>query len=155
MSYSQEHIPEIRSQDSIDLHGPETPFRHHTVVRQFVEDLLNRNGYQDLVEYNTTVEKAVKDAKSGKWVVTLRRNGKAGKFDYWWTEEFDALVVASGHYSVPYIPNIKGLKEFAEAYPGSVEHTKGFRNPEKYRGKVSLYGSIFLLIIRGVDLILS
>ncbi|KAJ9292421.1 hypothetical protein DTO271G3_8795 [Paecilomyces variotii] len=135
MSYSQEHIPEIRTKNSINLHGPDTPFRHHTVIRQWVEDLLNRNGYQDLVEYNTTVEKAVKDPKSDKWVLTLRRGEKAGKEDYWWIEEFDALVVASGHYSVPYIPHIKGLKEFAEAYPGSIEHTKGYRHPEKYRGK--------------------
>lgn len=138
MSYSQEDIPEIRTKNSINLHGPDTPFRHHTVIRQWVEDLLNRNGYQDLVEYNTTVEKAVKDPKSDKWILTLRRGEKAGKEDYWWIEEFDALVVASGHYSVPYIPHIKGLKEFAEAYPGSIEHTKGYRHPEKYRGKVCL-----------------
>lgn len=135
MEYSQERIPEIRSEWSVNLHGPDTPFRHNTVIRQYIEDLLNRHGYQDLVEYGTTVEKAVKDPKSGKWVLTLRRAGKTGTYDYWWTEQFDGLVVASGHYSVPYVPDIKGLKEFAEAYPGSVEHTKGFRNPEKYRGK--------------------
>lgn len=59
-------------------------------------------------------------------------------YDYWWTEVFDALVVASGHYSVPYVPAITGLKEFAETYPGSVEHTKSFRDPERYRGKTTV-----------------
>ncbi|KAK9357263.1 hypothetical protein V1504DRAFT_436905 [Lipomyces starkeyi] len=99
------------------------------------EDLLNRNGYQDLVQYNTTVEKAAKDSASNKWVLTLRKGGSGGGFDYWWTETFDALVVAAGHYAVPYIPEIRGLKEFAAAYPGRVEHTKQYRGPEKYRRK--------------------
>ena len=58
------------------------------------------------------------------------------KSDYWWSEEYDAVVVASGHYAVPFIPVIPGLKEFAARYPGSVEHTKYYRGPEKYRGKV-------------------
>ncbi|KAL2003428.1 hypothetical protein VTN02DRAFT_3831 [Thermoascus thermophilus] len=135
MQFSQEPIPEIRSSRSLKIHGPDTPFRHHSVIRQYIEDLLNRNGYQDLVEYNTTLEKAHKEQGSGKWVLTLRRQGPASKYDYWWQEKFDALVIATGHYHLPYIPYIKGLKEFAAAYPGSVEHTKGFRDPEKYRGK--------------------
>ncbi|KAK9327635.1 hypothetical protein V1520DRAFT_35427 [Lipomyces starkeyi] len=135
MAYSQEPIPAIRSEWSIARHGHDTPFRHHSVIREYIEDLLNRNGYQDLVQYNTTVEKAAKDSASNKWVLTLRKGGSGGGFDYWWTETFDALVVASGHYAVPYIPEIRGLKEFAAAYPGRVEHTKQYRGPEKYRGK--------------------
>ncbi|OGM45768.1 monooxygenase [Aspergillus bombycis] len=135
MEYSQEQIPDILSDWSVHIHGPDTPFRHHTVIRQYIEDLLNRNGYQDLVEYNTTVERAEKDPKTGKWTLTLRRAGEPNGLDYWWTETFDALVVASGHYAVPYVPAIKGLKEFAEKYPGSVEHTKQYRGPEKHKGK--------------------
>lgn len=139
MEYSQESIPTIRSEMSIALHGPDTPFRHHTVIRQYVEDLLNRNGYQDLVEYNTTVERAVKNPKTGKWELVLRRAGKLGGYDYWWSETFDALVVASGHFSVPYIPSIPGLKEWIDKDPESVLHTKQYRGPERYRGKVWCY----------------
>ncbi|KAJ5555202.1 hypothetical protein N7535_007642 [Penicillium sp. DV-2018c] len=138
MSFSKEEIPTVRSQWSIERHGEDTPFRHHSVIRQYIEDLFQRNGYQDLVQYDTTVERAIKDPKSQKWVLTLRRtvstvNG--GKEDYWWSEEFDAVVVASGHYAVPWVPVIPGLKEFAKRYPGSVEHTKHYRGPEKYKGK--------------------
>ncbi|XHG09655.1 hypothetical protein AWENTII_012698 [Aspergillus wentii] len=133
MEYSQEPIPTARSEQSIALHGPDTPFRHHTVIREYIESLFNRNGYQDLVEYNTTVERAIKDESTGKWTLTLRRAGE--KLDYWWTESFDALVVASGHYWVPFVPAIPGLKEFTERYPESVEHAKQYRGPEKYKGK--------------------
>ncbi|KAL3463011.1 hypothetical protein BJX64DRAFT_299235 [Aspergillus heterothallicus] len=144
MEYSAESIPEVRSDWSIGLHGPDTPFRHHEVVCGYIEGLLSRNGYQDLVQYNTTVERAVKDEATGEWVLTLRRAGKGkgegegdgevGK-DYWWTERFDAVVVASGKYHVPYVPEIPGLKEFAERYPGCVEHAKQYRGPAKYKGK--------------------
>ncbi|KAJ5930296.1 hypothetical protein N7466_005789 [Penicillium verhagenii] len=137
MSYSQEPIPTVRSQWSIDRHGPETPFRHHTVIRQYIEDLITKKGHGELVEYNTTVEQAIKDSSSQKWTLTLRRRElhNESPSDYWWTEVFDAVVVASGHYAVPYIPAIPGLDEFAKAYPRSVEHTKHYRGPETYRGK--------------------
>lgn len=135
MAYSQEPIPETRTQRTITLHGHDSPFRHHSVIRSYIEGLINRNGYPGLVEYNTTVERAVKDG--GKWILTLRRAGR-GLDDYWWNESFDALVVASGHYAVPYIPKIPGLKEFAERYPGSVEHSKQYRGPDRYRGKACI-----------------
>ncbi|KAL4786964.1 hypothetical protein BJX76DRAFT_319655 [Aspergillus varians] len=137
MEFSQEPIPEVRSANSTRLHGPDTPFRHHTVIQKYVESLLNRKGYGRLVEYSTTVENVEKRAGSGsgRWVLTLRKQTPGLDKDYWWQEEFDAVVVATGHYAVPYVPYIQGVKEFAAASPGSVLHTKGFRDPETYRGK--------------------
>jgi hypothetical protein len=132
MEFSQEPIPAQRSDHSISIHGNDTPFRSHQVIRQYIEDLVNRRGYQDFVEYNTTVELAEKDGE--EWRLVLRRSGK--KLDYWWEERFDAVVVANGHFSVPYIPSIRGLKEFADLHPGAVEHSKAYRGREKYRGKV-------------------
>lgn len=140
MSFSQEPIPAVRSQWSIERHGVDTPFRHHSVIRQYIEDIFVQKGYHGLVEYNTTVERAVKDPSSQKWELTLRRTEKHAdnRSDYWWNEIFDAVIVASGHYAVPYIPTISGLKEFAARYPGSVEHTKHYRGQAKYRGKVCM-----------------
>lgn len=152
MEFSQEPIPEIKTQNSVQLHGPNTPFRHHTVIREYLENLLNRNGYQDLVEYNTTVERVEKIKASNEWKLTLRKSGPLGNFDYWWTEHFDAVVVASGHYFVPYIPQIDGLEQWARNYPESIEHTKGYRGPQKYRGKVC-YVEPFLSIASFADLV--
>ncbi|KAG6365785.1 hypothetical protein INS49_007396 [Diaporthe citri] len=131
MEFSQEPIPARRSDYSISLHGNDTPFRSHQVIRQYVEDLVNRNGYQDFVEYNTTVELVEKEGE--EWRLVLRKGGE--KLDYWWEERFDAVVVANGHFSVPYLPLIRGLKEFAELRPGSVDNSKAYRGREKYRGK--------------------
>ncbi|KAH7156376.1 hypothetical protein EDB81DRAFT_786848 [Dactylonectria macrodidyma] len=49
--------------------------------------------------------------------------------------EFDAVVVASGHYNDPFIPNIAGLQEFDRAYPGAVSHSKFYRRPNDYSDK--------------------
>jgi cation diffusion facilitator CzcD-associated flavoprotein CzcO len=132
MSYSQEPIPEERSAMSISRHGPETPFRHHSVIRDYIASLVNRNGYEKLVSYNTTVEKAEKVGNEWRLVLRKEENGE----DVWWEERFDAIVVASGHFSVPYIPAIEGLEEMEKQYTGSVKHSKMFRGRDAYRGKV-------------------
>ncbi|KAI1214652.1 FAD/NAD(P)-binding domain-containing protein [Annulohypoxylon truncatum] len=49
---------------------------------------------------------------------------------------YDAVVVASGHYSTPYIPDgIANIKAFHEAHPGVISHSKLYRNAEAYKGK--------------------
>ncbi|KAK0639383.1 hypothetical protein B0T16DRAFT_463066 [Cercophora newfieldiana] len=115
MEFTQESIPEERSEWSIATHGPNTPFRHWKVMRQYVSSLLERNGYQDFVSYNTIVERVEKVGAEWKW--------------------FDAVVVVSGYYWVPYIPAIEGLEQFEKSRPGSVLHSKHFRGRDLFRGK--------------------
>lgn len=129
-----EDIPAERSAWSVGMHGPETPFRHWTVMARYVQDLFRREGYEGLVAYGACVERAVKDAGAGEWVVTLRR--EEGDSDYWWEERFDAVVVASGHFNVPWIPPVEGLDEFERTRPGSVLHSKMYRGREAFKGKV-------------------
>ncbi|KAF4912401.1 Thiol-specific monooxygenase [Colletotrichum viniferum] len=133
MQFTQEPFPQKQSEWSVSVHGADTPFRHWSLVQDYVRSLVERRGYQDFVEYNTTVEKAEKDKRSGEWRLTLRKDGE--KTDYWWEERFDAVVVASGHYSVPYIPLIPGLGDFAKEKPGSVIHSKHFRGRDAYKNK--------------------
>jgi hypothetical protein len=142
MSFSQEPILSERSKISIAKHGEDTPFRHHSVIRRYVESLVNRNGYNNLVCYNTTVELAEKVAS--EWRLVLRRSLETDSEDEWWEERFDAVVVASGHYSVPYIPKIEGLEAFERAQPGSVKHSKMFRGRDEFKGKVSVCASHLL-----------
>lgn len=132
MQFTQEPIPDERSPRSIKLHGQNTPFRHWQVIRRYITSLIERRGYQDFVSYSTTVERAEK--AGAEWKVTLRKAGK--EQDYWWVEWFDAVVVASGHYSVPYIPAIPGLEEMERTRPGSVAHSKHFRGRDLYKHKV-------------------
>ncbi|TVY30489.1 Thiol-specific monooxygenase [Lachnellula hyalina] len=135
MSFSQEPFPEERSALNIKRHGPDSPFRHWKAVEGYLQSLVNRRGYQDLVTYNTTVELVSKNSETGQWTLTLRQPLENRKEDRWWQESFDAVLVANGHYHVPMIPHTPGLAKFATDFPGSVLHTKAWRNPETYRGK--------------------
>ena len=49
--------------------------------------------------------------------------------------EYDAVVVASGHYSVPSLPDIKGIKEWNEVNRGIISHSKTYRRPEPFKNK--------------------
>lgn len=142
-----EAIPAERSAWSVAVHGEDTPFRHWTVMRRYVEGLFARGGYGErLVCYGTSVERAEK--RGGEWVLTLRREeeeeeeGEVGGgkkksvTDVWTQERFDAVVVASGHFNVPWIPPVEGLDEFERRWPGSVLHSKMFRGRDDYRDKV-------------------
>ena len=55
-------------------------------------------------------------------------------------EKFDYVVVASGHFSVPYIPEYEGMNSF----PGRILHSHDFRDAEEFRGKnVIVLGSSY------------
>ncbi|KIV92819.1 hypothetical protein PV10_04085 [Exophiala mesophila] len=51
------------------------------------------------------------------------------------TETYDAVVVANGHYTVPYIPEIEGAAEWNRKYPGTILHSKAYRRPQDFAGK--------------------
>ncbi|KAK3693298.1 hypothetical protein B0T22DRAFT_525709 [Podospora appendiculata] len=131
MSYTQEPFPTTLSPQTLAKYGPDAPYHHREVIREWVEGIFVRGGHDKLLSLSTTVERAEK--KDGEWVLTLRKE-HPGK-DYWWQEKFDALVVATGHYNVPWLPEIPGLVEYDAAFPGRIVHSKHFRSGEKFRGK--------------------
>ncbi|KAM5349393.1 hypothetical protein ACJ41O_005898 [Fusarium nematophilum] len=131
MSYTQEPFPDKLSQRSLEEYGPGAPFRHHSTIREWVEGIFSRGGHEKLLELETTVERAAKENQ--EWVLTLRK--VVGGRNYWWREKFDAVVVASGHYNVPWFPEVPGLVEFDRKFPGAIQHSKHFREAPKYSGK--------------------
>ncbi|KAK4500515.1 hypothetical protein PRZ48_008704 [Zasmidium cellare] len=48
---------------------------------------------------------------------------------------FDAVIVANGHYNVPYIPSVSGIEAWHRSFPGAITHSKFYRRPEDYTGK--------------------
>lgn len=134
MCFTEEPLPGILSEQTLSRYGEGAPFRHWSVIRQWVEDIFMKGGHRGLVEFNTTVEKAEKHGST--WVLTLRQETEGAEQDRWWQEEFDAVVVATGHYNVPYLPNIPGLVEVEEQFPGTVSHSKHYRSKADFQGKV-------------------
>lgn len=48
---------------------------------------------------------------------------------------YDAIVVANGHYTVPTLPDIKGIREWNQVNKGIVSHSKFYRRPEPFTDK--------------------
>lgn len=136
------------------------PFPPHHVPRQYLENYVATHELDENLVLSTTVEDVskIQPSASGsgldRWKLTLRKHDALRRVDVWWTEEFDALVIANGHYSVPYvravklqphvirettdtrqIPHVDGLEEYIKKYPGRVVHSKYYRSPTVYSGQ--------------------
>ncbi|PYI19607.1 putative dimethylaniline monooxygenase [Aspergillus violaceofuscus CBS 115571] len=133
MCFSQEPIPKILSERTLSQYGPDSPFRHREVMRDWVEDVFKRGNHEHLVEFETSVELAQHTGQ--EWVLTLRKSAAGCETDYWWQERFDAVVVATGHYYLPNIPNIPGIVEYDENYPGRIKHSKHYETSDEFKGK--------------------
>ncbi|GAM40417.1 hypothetical protein TCE0_039r12756 [Talaromyces pinophilus] len=143
MGFSKEPIPITvpPKQDSQSRHGPDSILRPRGEIRAWINSVFKRYGHDKLIEFGTTVESAeyidTEDKQGKEWVLTLRKlvSTKAGIKNLWWQERFDAVVVASGHYHLPAIPDIPGLIEYDKKYPGKITHSKYYRRANHYAGK--------------------
>lgn len=90
-----------------DLPFPYGPFAPHWIPKQYIENYFSWHRTDDLLVLNTTVEDVTLiDRKSGRWRLTLRRPNATREEEEWWQEEFDGLIIANGHYSVPFVSQL-------------------------------------------------
>lgn len=102
-------------------------------VRDYVERYFDRHS-RDHVVFRTSLENVFKDytKADSKFVLTFRREtdekDSDGNFiDEWFKEEFDALIIATGHYHIPLIPSVPGLEKVHALFPDKVSHSKYFK----------------------------
>lgn len=85
------------------------PFAPHYVPRQYIENYFSIHKTDSLLVLNTTVEDLTKipgdNPGLDRWKLTLRKYDSAQNADVWWEEYFDAVLLANGHYTVPYVKN--------------------------------------------------
>ncbi|KAL2067655.1 hypothetical protein VTL71DRAFT_15751 [Oculimacula yallundae] len=132
------NVPSIAMSFS-DLPFAYGPFVPHNIPKQYVESYFSHHKTDSLLKLNTTVEdlSVIKGSKKGaeRWKLTLRKHDSVRGVDVWWEDEFDAVVLANGHYGVPFIPEVKGLEEYLKLFPGRVVHSKIYRTPLLYKNK--------------------
>ena len=116
-------------------------------VRQFASSKglnVNDEEHENVTSYSTRVERVHKHVGSNKWTLTLRRLVEIPYFSGklradWWTEKFDAVVVATNSESdSPWVPPIPRLVDWANAYPEAIYHVRNYRRPESFLGKASM-----------------
>jgi cation diffusion facilitator CzcD-associated flavoprotein CzcO len=137
MAFTHTPFPKANSAQSTARYGANNPTRPFRVITGYIEDGFK--DYRHLLSLSTTVEGVAK--VGNEWILTLRKPDEIHQGqtqDYWWQEKFDSVVVATGHYTVPNIPAIWGIDEAYKALPHKFEHSKSFRSPDHYVGKVRL-----------------
>ncbi|KAI9573778.1 hypothetical protein HD554DRAFT_2166551 [Boletus coccyginus] len=122
----------------------------HYQVRNYVRSYasylnINSNDENSATAYNTRVEHVEKRInKVGQeqgWRLWLRSLEPTQRNTYratWWTEDFDAVVVAVGRYNAPSMPTIPGLEEWVRMFPDLVRHSRQYRRPEAYTNQTVL-----------------
>ncbi|KAK4437015.1 Flavin-containing monooxygenase FMO GS-OX-like 9 [Sesamum alatum] len=106
-------------------------FPGHQELFLYLQDFCERFGLREMVRFNTRVENVemldypVLD-EDLKWVVRSKVAEEAVE------EVYDAVVVATGHYSQPRLPRIKGM----DTWKRRQMHSHIYRVPEPFKNEV-------------------
>ncbi|KAI0400971.1 hypothetical protein F4802DRAFT_460496 [Xylaria palmicola] len=106
----------------------------------YLQSLARLHHVTENVQFHTRVESVTKPAGDGWWnVKTSTLRADENKFAVIRkSERFDGVVVASGHYHVPFVPDVPGLAAWKARFPDRVKHSKTYRTPEPFRGRTVL-----------------
>ncbi|KAE9364615.1 flavin dependent monooxygenase-like protein [Stipitochalara longipes BDJ] len=103
--------------------------------REDVQDYLIRysQDVRHLIMFSTQVEDVSlsQDDDQDRWHLTARSTTTSKLMK----NEYDAVVVANGHYSVPFIPSVPGIEEFQANHPSIISHSKNYRSPKSFENK--------------------
>jgi len=106
------------------------------VIKDYIEGRINKQDINKYIQFECPVRWVSFDEKTKMFTVTVM-NHKTGKQE---VNEFDYVVVATGHFSTPNMPELKGM----ESFPGRVMHAHDFRDALEFKDKdVLLVGSSY------------
>ncbi|KAF4449038.1 hypothetical protein F53441_7688 [Fusarium austroafricanum] len=112
----------------------------HATIQSYLQGLSKQFGVDDATVFHTRVEQAYKSEDGSHWslrtLTLLKGDGQPRLIERNWT--FDAVVVATGHYNLPRIPDIPGLADWKAHFGDTIVHTKQYRRPEQFEGKTVL-----------------
>ncbi|KAJ5674393.1 Dimethylaniline monooxygenase N-oxide-forming [Penicillium maclennaniae] len=101
------------------------------VLKEYIQDTSKKTGVDNVTIYGALVKQVYKTGQ--EWHVhwtTLEQDSNSGHIAEQQntavhsTWQFDAVVVGSGHYHTPLIPDITGLAEAKAKWPAKITHSK-------------------------------
>ena len=117
-------------------------FPKHAEVQKYIEDYSQ--DIRHLIQFETQViDLHQKDQNpSSGWILKTQPITRANNTSNIQTHHFDAVVIANGHFNIPYIPFVPGIEAWTAAHPGTITHSKFYRQPEHHAGrKVIIVGN--------------
>ena len=121
---------------SFDEHfkQPIPSFPPREVLYNYILGRAKNGNLKKYIKFSTTVTNVNFDGSQFELTSINKKENKVAK------EIFDYVVVSTGHFSVPYIPEYDGMKSF----PGRILHGHDFRDAEEFRNKdVVVLGSSY------------
>ncbi|MCL1629852.1 NAD(P)/FAD-dependent oxidoreductase [Roseibaca sp. V10] len=97
------------------------------VLFDYIEGRVQKAGVRDMIRFSTVVRWINYDPDTEKFTVTVHDHAQ----DHVYSEEFDNVIVASGHFSVPNVPHYPGF----ESFNGRLLHAHDFRDAREFSGK--------------------
>ena len=116
-------------------------FVSQSILEKYIQEISDVHGVRPITEYNTRVEEVRE--KGNHWHIRTRtlRKAPSNNHAYRFSERhwiFGAVIVASGHYNAPRVPDFSGLAEWKQRFPGRIQHSKSYRDAEVFRDKTVL-----------------
>ena len=115
---------------------PIASYTPRAVLRDYIMGRVEKSDVRKYIQFNTSVQWVSYCEATSKFTVTVRdlqRNELS-------SDKFDHVVVATGHFSTPYVPSFEGVEKF----PGRVLHAHDFRDAREFSGKnLLLVGSSY------------
>jgi dimethylaniline monooxygenase (N-oxide forming) len=110
-------------------HRPETPlFLSNGEILSYLHQYADQFGLAAHLRLGTRVVSFDRSADDRTWKITFRSHGSEPKM-----ETFPYVVVASGRFNRPFIPQLPGLGSFTGSE--GVIHGFHYKNPSSFRGK--------------------
>jgi len=112
-------------------------FPPREVLFDYLKGRWNQEDIHKYIKFNTVVRDVAYNKATDDFTVSVKDLEKDQVLD---GERFDYVIVASGHYSVPHVPDFQGIEKF----PGRVLHAHDFRDANEFAGKrLLLIGSSY------------
>lgn len=106
------------------------------VLHDYIMGRVEQSDVRKYIRFETAVRWVSYSEESERFTVTVM-NFQTGQLE---SEEFDWVIVATGHFSTPNMPYFEGL----ETFEGRVMHAHDFRDAREFAGKrVLMVGSSY------------
>jgi trimethylamine monooxygenase len=96
------------------------------VMVDYIEGRVEKAGVRGWIRFNSVVRWVEYDPEAGDFTVTVHDAAK----DHTYKERFDHVIVASGHFSSPNVPEYPGFDQFY----GRIVHAHDFRDAREFEG---------------------
>ncbi len=106
---------------------PIASYPPRAVLWDYIVGRVKKAGVRKWIRFSTPVRMITYDQKKKKFLITAHDRMK----DRMYTEEFDNVICASGHFSTPHAPFFEGL----DSFNGRVLHAHDFRDALEFKGK--------------------